>query len=348
MTAVRASDLNDETPAAALVHHRHVLENPGVVGRQLRLSLAAEPVSVPAARRFVADGLLAWGLGNLLDDATLCVSELAGNAALHSAGSFMHIGVGLVEDVVRVSVEDDGAVPAQAVVPRPSFPDPADAGELVLADEATTGRGLAIVSILASDWGVESTQGGKRVWFEITDAAKEHAVRLPTTHDDEPADRSESVLPSGWARVRLAGCPVRLSLRQDEHLDELIRELQLVGADRDNPTSQALARELQGLLSGPAHARHMGRRVAQQAAAAGQDYIDIDMAMPVEFSVEVQKLDLAVKAADVHCEEMRLLTLASSEQLRALRAWMTEEVVRQLQDAAAPVPWEEWMARRTG
>ena len=86
----------------------------------------------------------------------------------------------------------------------------------MLADEATTGRGLAIVSILASDWGVESTQGGKRVWFGITDTARERGVRLPTTHDDEPDGRSEPVLPSGWARVRLAGCPVRLSLRQDK------------------------------------------------------------------------------------------------------------------------------------
>ncbi len=58
-------------------------------------------------------------------------------------------------------------VPAQAVMPRPSFPDPDDPVELLLEDEATTGRGLAIVSILASDWGVETTRGGKRVWFEI-------------------------------------------------------------------------------------------------------------------------------------------------------------------------------------
>ncbi len=300
---------------------------------------------MPAARRFVADGLSSWGRSDLLDDATLCVSELASNAALHASSTFMHIGLGLHRDVVRVSVEDDGAVPAQAVTPRPSFPDPDDPVELVLEDEATTGRGLAIVSILASDWGVETTRGGKRVWFEITGTAGEHGVRLPKIHDDEAVGPSEPMLPAGWAHVRLAGCPVRLSLRQDEHLDELIRELQLVGAYRANPTSQALALELQERLSGPAHARHMGRRIAQRAAAEGRDFIDVDMAMPREFSAEVQKLDMAVKAADVLCEEMRLLTLASSGDLRALRAWMTEEVVRQAQHGAAPVAWEHWLSR---
>lgn len=332
-----------------LGHHHRVVENYGTAGRLLRLSLTAEPVSVPAARRFVADGLSSWGRGDLLDDATLCVSELASNAALHTSSTFMHIGMDLRRDVVRVSVDDDGDVPAQAVTPRPSFPDPDDPVELLLEDEATTGRGLAIVSILASDWGVETTPGGKRVWFEMTGTADEHGVRLPKIHDDgavAPSAPSESMLPAGWTRVRLAGCPVRLSLRQDEHLDELIRELQLVGADRANPALQALALELQELLSGPAHARHMGRRIAQRAAAEDREFIDVDMAMPREFSAEVQKLDMAVKAADVLCQEMRLLTLASSDELRALRAWMTEEVVRQAQHGGAPVAWMHWLSRR--
>ena len=290
---------------------------------------------MPAVRRFVADGLSSWGRNDLLDDATLCVSELATNAALHTSSTFMHVGLDLHRDVLRGSVEDDGTVPVQAVMPRPSFPDLDGPVELLLEDEATTGRGLAIVSILASDWGVETTRGGKRVWFELTGTADEHGVRPPKVHDDEAMEPSEPMLPAGWASVRLAGCPVQLSLRQDEHLDELIRELQLVGADRANPTMQALALELQDLLGGPAHARHMGRRIAQRAAAEGREFIDVDMAMPREFSAEVQKLDMAVKAADVMCEEMRLLTLASSPEIRALRAWMTEEVVRQTKHAAA-------------
>jgi len=319
----------------------------GAKTAELRIRFAADPASVSGARRFVADGLKSWGLGELVDDATLCVSELAGNAALHSASTFMKIAMRQLDDdegAVRISVEDDGATPAEAVLPRPGFPDLYD--DVLLEDEPTTGRGLAIVSILASDWGVDATERGKRIWVDITSSSDEHGIRPPRTDTAEPAERDPGALPDGWVLVRLVGCPVGVSLRQDEHLDELVRELQLISGDRAAPRSRALALELKGLLSGPAHARHTGRLIAQQAAAAGLDHIDVEMAMPREFSAEVRALHEAVKAADVLCEEMRLLTLASSPDLRDLRAWMTEELSHQIDDGAAPVSWEDWLARR--
>jgi len=85
-----------------------------------------------------------------------------------------------------------------------------------------------------------------------------------------------------------------------------------------------------------------GRRLAQAAAAEGKEHTDIELAMPREFGLEVEKLDRAVKAADVLCAEMRLLTLTSSADLRALRAWMTHEVVQQTRYGAEPVAWQHW------
>jgi anti-sigma regulatory factor (Ser/Thr protein kinase) len=313
---------------------------------EVQVRFAADPASVPGARRFVTDGLTSWGLVELVEDATLCVSELAANAALHSGSGFMQIGMRRLDGVVRISVEDEGVVPAQAVVPRPSFPDPDDDSDtLRLEDEPTTGRGLAIVSVLASEWGVDETAAGKRVWVDVTHTDIRHGVRQPrTSTSGSPGQQPGGPLPAGWVLVRLLGCPVRLSLRQDEHLDELIRELQLIDGDQDRPRSRDLASQLRGLLSGPAHARHTGRRVAQQAAAAGKDYIDVEMAMPREFSAEVQKLQTAVKAADVLCEDLRLLTLSSSADVRALRAWMTEELVAQIERGASPVSWQHWLS----
>jgi anti-sigma regulatory factor (Ser/Thr protein kinase) len=307
---------------------------------------AADPASVPGARRFVADGLASWGLPRLVEDATLCVSELAGNAALHSGSRFMQVSLRRLGDAVRVAVEDEGAVPTEAVVPRPSFPDPDDELDvLLLENESTTGRGLAIVSILAREWGVETTDDGKRIWAEVGDADEEHGVRLPHTHPRPHVDEQNgAALPPGWTRVRLVGCPVVLSLRQDEHLDELVREFQLLSADGGDLRSRGLAEQLQGLLSAPAHARHTGRRIAQQAAADGLDSIDVEMAMPREFSGEVQKLQVAVAAADELCEEVRLLTVASTPEVRALRAWMTDQMVTQIEHDAVPVAWEEWRA----
>ena len=85
---------------------------------ELRVRLAADPVCVSGARRFVTDGLRSWRRPELLDDAELCVSELAGNAVLHSGTTFMEIVLQTLHRGVRISVEDDGPTPAAAVQPR--------------------------------------------------------------------------------------------------------------------------------------------------------------------------------------------------------------------------------------
>jgi len=301
----------------------------------------------------VVDGLRAWGLDDLEDDAALCISELAGNAALHGASTFMRIEVWRSRDVVRLSVEDDGDVPVDVVVPRADYVHDGAGSVHDVDSEPTTGRGLGIVEFLARAWGVEHTRGGKRIWAEL---GGDGALPPPPPAPSAPPAEAEGVagpgpdagpLPPDWALVRLAGCPVRLSLRQDEHLDELVREFQLLAADRGNDRSLALARQIEGLPPSPADARFTGRRLAQQADRAGRTHVDIEMAMPRQASTWVRELNEAVLAADALCADRRLLTLASTEDLTLLRAWMTDELVAQIETGAAPRTWEDWLARRS-
>ena len=139
----------------------------GVPTARLHVRFAADPASVPGARRFVVDGLHAWGLDELADDAALCISELAGNAALHSVSTFMRVEVWRSGDVVRMSVEDDGDEPLAVVVPRADYGPDGGSQSHELESEPTTGRGLAIVGFIASTWGVERTRDGKRIWAEL-------------------------------------------------------------------------------------------------------------------------------------------------------------------------------------
>lgn len=325
--------------------------------RLLRVRFAADPASVPGARKFVSDGLRAWGLHDLVDDASLCVSELAGNAALHGSGSYIEVSVLDLEQAVRLSVEDDGPAPAAAVAPRTTLPgldeafdDELDELDRLLSAPAT-GRGLAIVSVLASDWGVDELERGKRVWADLSaadssePAATGRRERSPAAGFAMP-DPTGAALPEGWFVVRLAGCPVELSLRQDQHLDELVRELTLMSVDKGNPESAALARRLEAILRAPAHARVAGRLQAQAAFDRGERLVDVEMAMPREFSHEVRLLDHAVCEADVLCDERRLLTLASPPEVREFRAWMTEQIVTQVEQDAEPVTWLDWLATR--
>jgi len=308
--------------------------------------LAADPGGVPGARRFVVEGASTWGLDPLADSAELVVSELAGNAALHSGARFMYVSLTAIpEGGVRVAVEDDGVVGSEAVSPRPPVP------EHVAVDwewQATTGRGLAIVSVLAAKWGVDVTARGKRVWADIVDPDAENQVRPPSVAEGRAEDEDNGFrLPPDWMLVRLAACPVELSLRQDQHLDELVRELQLMVADNGTAHSREIASQITMLLSSPAHARLTGRRIAEQARARGLEFVDIDMAMPREFSSLVQQLDEAVSRADELCSQDELLALASPSDIRLLRKWMTHQIVAQIERHEPPTPWSTWLTSAT-
>lgn len=327
--------------------------------RALRIRLAANPASVPGARRFVAEGLRAWGHEDLVDDATLCVSELAGNAALHARSTYIEVCVLDLDEVVRLWVEDDGPALTAAIVPRTSLPnlslaDAPDDLDLLL-DAPATGRGLAIVSVLASDWGVEELAGGKRVWADLPRGDRAAAGPAPSRRGSDARPPSvgpgevtatPDALPEGWVLVRLSGCPVQLSLRQDQHLDELVRELTLISVGGSSPEAAELADRLEAILRAPAHARAAGRRQSQAALERGESTVDVEMAMPRAFGAEVRRLHAAVHEADVLCDDRRLLTLSSSPEIRNFRDWMTEEITAQIEYDAEPVTWADWLSRR--
>jgi len=108
---------------------------------------------VGEARRFLASVLDGRAAAY---EAVLCLSELAANAVTHSnsrnpGGLFTVRAAVRHGDSVRVEVEDQGGPWI-----KPSCAD------------GQHGRGLLIVSQLATDWGVSGNcQAGWIVWFEI-------------------------------------------------------------------------------------------------------------------------------------------------------------------------------------
>jgi serine phosphatase RsbU (regulator of sigma subunit)/anti-sigma regulatory factor (Ser/Thr protein kinase) len=109
---------------------------------------------VRRARRFVRDWLHSVELASISEEAELLASEVVTNALVHG-DSDVDIHVRRYPQRVRIEVRDSD--PHLAL---PAGPAPAD-------DEAEGGRGLVIVSAMASAWGNSPSGRGKTVWFEL-------------------------------------------------------------------------------------------------------------------------------------------------------------------------------------
>ena len=116
------------------------------------IELGPDRRDVARARRFMAVECRRGGCEDLTDDAVLVAPELVTNALVH-AGSHCRLSARLAGGVLRLEVGDEGA----------GVPDPR-----ATAGTDASGRGLLLVSVLCSAWGVDATGGrGKVVWAEL-------------------------------------------------------------------------------------------------------------------------------------------------------------------------------------
>ncbi|MFJ5876878.1 ATP-binding protein [Streptomyces sp. S1] len=132
--------------------------------QEASVTLPSEPASVPAARRYVAEVLTAWGLDDSSDQADavrLIVSELATNAVLHTFGRSPSFTVGVrLEHGERLHV---GVTDSHPRRPR----------RLPAAVQQDNGRGMAIIRSLAAQ------SGGRLSVTPTEDGGKTVGVTLP-------------------------------------------------------------------------------------------------------------------------------------------------------------------------
>lgn len=120
--------------------------------RQARMRLAPRRDAVPAARQLLRRLMASWRMDELLEGSLdLLATEIVTNAVVH-ARTRLDVTVTYTGDAVRFDVYDrDGTLPV------PSPPDLYAEG----------GRGLWMMTTLASHYGIEPASGGKRIWFSV-------------------------------------------------------------------------------------------------------------------------------------------------------------------------------------
>jgi len=111
------------------------------------LRLPSVPASVPVARRRLQDWLHHLGVHpDRVEDARVIVSEMVANSVRHASplpdGTIL-VAWRLEDGKVELSVTDGGADTRPRRVQAPA--------------SAPTGRGMAIVDVLADDWRIERT-----------------------------------------------------------------------------------------------------------------------------------------------------------------------------------------------
>ena len=139
-----------------------VARRPALATRRSSLELGVVPTAVRTARHWTAS-LLAEAQPpsdpDFIDTVALLVSELVTNAidaaAALSAASKPRVWLAIASSAerVRIEVHDSACIP----LPRACQRGPDD----------ETGRGLTVISALASDWGWHPDSLGKVVWCEV-------------------------------------------------------------------------------------------------------------------------------------------------------------------------------------
>jgi PAS domain S-box-containing protein len=285
-----------------------------VVERRVRLDPV--PESARQARSFVGEALEGAGLPGFEDSATLLVSELVTNAIVH-ARTPIEVAVVATAATVYVGVSDgSGQLPARR-----------DYGT-----QATTGRGLALVDLIAARHGTEThDDGSKTVWFELG-AADDNAHRV-TGRQDTPPDPTA-------VDITFRELPLRLARVWQQYVASLMREYLLLIWELDG---DADARLVDQALAADALADVAAALDAAPPPGAG-DHVDVTLELARQHGERFEGLDRLLEAIMVMDGRDDMLTPRMQPEMRKLRRWICAEVRNQLA-GHSPVSWSGF---RTG
>jgi PAS domain S-box-containing protein len=278
------------------------------VQRQVRLDPV--PESARQARQFVSETLEHAGQAGFEDAATLLVSELVTNAILH-ARTAIELVVAATSATAYVGVSDGSE----------QLPARRDYGM-----QATTGRGLALVDLMAARHGTEThVDGSKTVWFELGPADDDvHQVR-----EDQAAPPDPTAVDITFREM-----PLRLARVWQQYVAALMREYLLLIWELDGDVGVRLAEQA---LAADALA-DVAAAVDAAPLPDADDHVDVTLELARQHGERFEGLDRLLEAIMSMDGRDDMLTPRMQPEMRKLRRWICAEVRSQLA-GHAPVSW---------
>ncbi len=310
-------------------------------GAVLERRAALEPTldSPREARRLLRRFLEEVGRSDWLEAGELAISEIVTNGSLHGHTT-MQLRLVAYEDLAYVEVRDSNAsMPAPRAYER----------------EASTGRGMALVSAVTAQCGASSLgPEGKVVWFCLT-AAQTPGPPVAADWDLTDADARPRHGSGTTTEIVLSSMPAMLWLSAREHQDAILRELvlyraehrEVVGADLDADivaADRARSTVSGALLRAIDAARASG--VVRPAAPDGHpgplpwvpEHLDLVVTVGTEAARQFATLQDVLDAAERLAASGELLCRPGLPEIVAVRDWACEQVIAQL-SGIAPASW---------
>ncbi len=293
---------------------------PGAAGaRASEIVLAADPRNVAAARQHLRDALESAGLDDLVDRASLAVSEVVTNAFVHT-GTPVRVRISTTAASARVEVEDGGS---QRPVRR------------FYADMAGTGRGLLLLDESVDRWDTTDLEHGKVVWFELGDVD-------PATH--APAHEERSAPGEQVVRVTLRQVPLLMHVAWQEHAASLLREylLHVLNDDDAILDKHARASAAMSLLHDQLPAPDLSDEADALMADAIEPHVTADevvLEVPTPSVGHFEVLDELLRSALGAARAGAFLSPPTQPEIGEMRQWLCSEVARQAGGDTTATPW---------
>jgi PAS domain S-box-containing protein len=197
------------------------------------------------------------------------------------------------------------------------------------ATESTTGRGLELLSLLATEHGARRTEdGGKVVWFTLGRhvGPETHAVRAA---------------PTAMVTIELRNINIALFRTFLDHAASLLREHLIICLSEDGVGAHraALRQEADEAAAGNDALTLLSEATAGILTRSRGTHADAVFAIPRQAVGAFVALDHALDRAVIEAAQGLLLAPPSQPELRRLRSWCLHQIVDQSNGAASET-WE--------